>query len=109
MRKTLLIVAVLLVFVFGIFGIPKGIGLNAWKTALTDRIHLGLDLKGGMHLVLQGMVAEAVSSETDNAVARVQADLQQGGFAARSVLKPDPKQPEVIQIQGTPPDRSSDV
>jgi len=64
MRKTILIVAVLLVFVFGIFGIPKGIGLSAWKTALTDRIHLGLDLKGGIHLVLQVMVNEAVSAET---------------------------------------------
>ena len=68
MRKTILILAVLLVFVFGIFGIPKGIGLDAWKTALTDRIHLGLDLKGGTHLVLQVMVDEAVSAETDNAV-----------------------------------------
>jgi preprotein translocase subunit SecD len=106
MRKTLLIVAVLLVFVFGIFGIPKGIGPSAWKTAFTDRIHLGLDLKGGIHLVLQVMVDEAVSAETDNAVARVQADLQQGGFPARSVQKPDFKQ---IQIQGTPPDRVSDV
>src|ERR1700678_3065500 len=109
MRKTLLIVAVLLVFVFGIFGIPKGIGPSAWKTALTDRIHLGLDLKGGIHLVLQVMVNEAVSAETDNAVARVQADLQQGGFPARSVLKPDPKRPEVIEIQGTPADKASDV
>jgi preprotein translocase subunit SecD len=109
MRKTLLIVAVLLVFVFGIFGLPKGIGLSAWKTAMTDRIHLGLDLKGGIHLVLQVMVEEAVGAETDNAVARVQADLQQGGFPARSVLKPDPKQPEVIQIQATPADKVGDV
>ena len=85
MRKTLLIVAVLLVFVFGIFGIPKGIGPSAWKEALTDRIHLGLDLKGGIHLVLQVMVDEAVSAETDNAAARVQADLQQGGFPANRV------------------------
>ncbi len=109
MRKTILIVAVLLVFVFGIFGIPKGIGLSAWKTALTDRIHLGLDLKGGIHLVLQVMVNEAVGAETDNAVARVQTDLQQAGLSARSVLKPDPKKPEVIEIQGTPPDRTGDV
>ena len=108
MRKTILIFAVLLVFVFGIFGIPKGIGLNAWKTALTDRIHLGLDLKGGTHLVLQVMVDEAVSAETDNVVGRVQADLQQGGFAAR-VFKPDPKQPALIEVQGTPPDRAGDV
>jgi preprotein translocase subunit SecD len=108
MRKTLLIVAVLLVFVFGIFGIPKGVGPSAWKNALTDRIHLGLDLKGGIHLVLQVMVQEAVSAETDNAVARVQADLQQGGFPAH-VFKPDPKKPELIQIQGTPADKAGDV
>ena len=108
MRKTILIFAVLLVFVFGIFGIPKGIGLDAWKTALTDRIHLGLDLKGGTHLVLQVMVDEAVSAETDNAVGRIQADLQQGGFTPH-VFKPDPKQPALIQVQGTPPDRAGDV
>jgi preprotein translocase subunit SecD len=109
MRKTILILTVLLVFVYGIFGIPKGVGLSSWKTALTDRIHLGLDLKGGIHLVLQVMVQEAVGAETDNAVGRVQADLQQGGFPARSVLKPDPKRPELIQVQGTPADRVGDV
>src|ERR1700743_3460747 len=109
MRKTLLIVAVLLVFVFGIFGIPKGIGLSAWKTALTNNIHLGLDLKGGIHLVLQVMVQEAVSAETDNAAARIQADLQQAGLGARTVLKPDPKKPEIIQVLGTPADKGSDV
>jgi preprotein translocase subunit SecD len=109
MRRTLFIVAVLLVFVFGIFGVPKGIGPSAWKTAFTDRIRLGLDLKGGIHLVLQVMVQEAVSAETDNAAARLQTDLQQGGFPARSVVKPDPKHPELIQIQGTPPDRVADV
>ncbi len=109
MRKTLLIVAILLVFVYGIFGIPKGIGPSAWKSALTDRIHLGLDLKGGIHLVLQVMVEEAVGAETDNAAARIQADLQQGGFAATSVLKPDPKQPALIQIHGTPAAKASDV
>ena len=49
MRKTILILAILLVFVYGIFGIPNGISPSAWKTALTDRIHLGLDLKGGIH------------------------------------------------------------
>jgi preprotein translocase subunit SecD len=108
MRKTILIFAVLLVFVFGIFGIPKGIGLEAWKTALTDRIHLGLDLKGGTHLVLQVMVDEAVSAETDNAVGRIQADLQQGGFNPH-VFKPDPKQPALIEVQGTPPDRAGDA
>src|ERR1700761_1461459 len=108
MRKTILIFAVLLFFIYGIFGIPKGIRLSDWQAALADRIHLGLDLKGGIHLVLQVMVDEAVSAETDNAVGRIQADLQQGGFPAR-VSKPDPKQPQQIQILGTPADKVSDV
>ena len=73
MRKTLLIVAVLLVFVFGIFGIPKGVGLSAWKTAMTDRIRLGLDLKGGIHLVLQVMVQEAQISASQAQVEQAQA------------------------------------
>ena len=65
--KAILIVAILLVFVFGIFGIPNGISGQAWRDALSKRISLGLDLKGGTHLVLQVMVEEAVSAETDNA------------------------------------------
>ena len=66
--KTILIVAILLVFIFGIFGIPHGISGQAWRAALSNRISLGLDLKGGTHLVLQVMVDEAVAAETDNAV-----------------------------------------
>lgn len=108
--KIVLILALLLIFFYGIFGIPKGIGADAWKQALTSRIHLGLDLKGGTHLVLQVMVQEAVGAETDNAMARLQADLRQNGIFAQAVLKPDPvRHPEIIEVQGTPPDRSSAV
>jgi preprotein translocase subunit SecD len=34
--------------------------------ALQQRIHLGLDLKGGTHLILQVQVNDAVNVETDN-------------------------------------------
>src|SRR5271163_524513 len=60
-NRIVFIVVVLALPVYGIIGIPHG-GL---KQALTDRIHLGLDLRGGTHLVLQVKVAEAVSHETD--------------------------------------------
>jgi preprotein translocase subunit SecD len=106
--KTILIVAILLVFFFGIFGIPGGLSLQAWKEALTNRIHLGLDLKGGTHLVLQVMVDEAVGDVTDNDVQRLQADLKQAGLSGQA-FKPDPKQPAVVTVQGTPPDRTGDV
>ena len=55
------IIAVLVIFVYGIFGIPTG----GVKQALLNRIHLGLDLQGGTHLVLQVHVQEAVNSATD--------------------------------------------
>ena len=75
--KTAFIVAVLVVFVYGIFGIPKG-GL---KQAITNRIHLGLDLKGGTHLVLEVHVNEAVASAVDRDAVRLTTDLQAAGIS----------------------------
>ena len=106
---TLIIFAFLLVCLFGIFGIPKGISGKAWKDALTQKIHLGLDLRGGTHLVLQVQVQEAVGAATDNDVARIQTDLQQNSVTFSSVIKPDPLHPEIIQIAGTPADKVGDI
>jgi preprotein translocase subunit SecD len=107
--KAILIIAILLVFVFGIFGIPNGVSGQAWKDALTKRISLGLDLKGGTHLVLQVMVDEAVGAETDNALSRLQSDLQAAGVNALSILKPNPSDPTTIQISGVPANKSGDA
>ena len=67
--RLLAIVATLLVFLYGIIGIPHG----SLKQTLTDRIHLGLDLRGGTHLVLQVHTAEAVAATSDNDMVRAQA------------------------------------
>jgi preprotein translocase subunit SecD len=107
--RTFLIIGILLVFVFGIFGIPNGISGQAWRDALAKRISLGLDLKGGTHLVLQVMANEAVSAETDNALGRLQSDLQAAGIRVGSILKPNPSDPLVLQISGVPADKSGDV
>lgn len=107
--KTLLIIAVLLVFIGGFIGIPKGLSGGALKASIQKQINLGLDLKGGTHLILQVMVNEAVNAQTDNDAARVQTDLQQNGVTVGSATKPDPSKPEVIQINGVPADRSGDV
>ncbi|MBP1690135.1 MAG: preprotein translocase subunit SecD [Deltaproteobacteria bacterium] len=44
------------------------------------KIHLGLDLRGGIHLVLQVNTADAVRAEVDDAMERVRADLADKGF-----------------------------
>jgi preprotein translocase subunit SecD len=108
-NRAILIVAILLVFVYGIFGIPHGISGQALRDAVANRISLGLDLKGGTHLVLQVMVEEAVGAETDNALGRLQTDLQAAGVSVGSILKPNPSDPLILQINGVPADKSGDV
>ncbi|MGC1297958.1 MAG: protein translocase subunit SecD [Alloacidobacterium sp.] len=107
-QKTILIIAVLIVFIFGIFRIPKGLSGTAFKQAVLDNIHLGLDLKGGTHLILQVMVDEAVGAQTTNDAAHIQTDLQQNGITVGSVI-PDSAHPETILIAGAPADRAGDI
>jgi len=66
--KLVVIVGILLVFVYGIFGVPGGVSGRAFLASLQKRINLGLDLKGGTHLILQVQVADAVNVDSDNAV-----------------------------------------
>ena len=73
-NKIALIIAVLLICLYGIFGIPSGLSGKALLEGMSGRIHLGLDLRGGAHLILQVKVEEAVSAETDNVVAQIQQD-----------------------------------
>ena len=107
-QKTILIIAVLAICIFGIFGIPKGVSGTALKEAILKRINLGLDLKGGTHLILQVMVDEAVNAATTNDAAHIQTDLQQNGITLGSVI-PDSAHPETILISGAPADRSGDI
>jgi preprotein translocase subunit SecD len=107
--KTIAIVAVLVVFFYGIFGIPHGVTPAALKQALTERINLGLDLKGGTHLILQVHVEEAVGDTTDRDVQRLQDDLTKAGVMGASVHKLDPAHPEAITIGSIPAAKASDV
>src|SRR5271156_6452547 len=102
--KSAFIVAVLVIFCFGIVGIPPG-GL---MESIKNNIHLGLDLKGGTHLVLEVHVAEAVGSTTDRDVARVEEDFQKAGVAGATVGKSDPTKPQTITITGIPAAKLSD-
>jgi preprotein translocase subunit SecD len=105
-----LIVAVLVICVYGIIGLPSGVSGPALQQALAKRIHLGLDLRGGAHLILKVVVQEAISAETDNTVARIQEDLKAASLTFSQVSKPDPvKTPTVIRLEGTPAAKASDV
>jgi preprotein translocase subunit SecD len=100
-NKIALIIAVFLICLYGIFGIPSGISGKALLSAISSRIHMGLDLQGGAHLILQVQVSEAVNEETDNTVQEIQQDLKKANLTFSQVYKPDPNKPDVIRIEGT--------
>src|SRR5438105_11175932 len=105
-----LVFATLLFFLFGIFGIPKGFSGRSLLASLQDRIHLGLDLKGGTHLILQVQVNDAVNADSDRAVERLRDRMRARKVSFVDVTKPDPvKNPDQIVITGVPPDASSDL
>jgi preprotein translocase subunit SecD len=107
--KVLVIIAVLIFFLFGIFGIPKSFTPSGLLAALQDRIHLGLDLKGGTHLILQVQVNDAVNADSDRAVERLKDDLAAKKITYAEIAKPDPQQhPELIVVKGVPPESIAD-
>src|ERR1700704_5939079 len=107
--KLVLILAILVVFTLGIFGPPWAWSGKGPLEAVTDRIHLGLDLKGGTHLILQVQVNDAVNVDSDNAIARLKEDLRAHKINYTEITKSDPvNHPEMIVVKGVPPEQSTD-
>jgi preprotein translocase subunit SecD len=108
--KSVLIIAVLLVFLFGIVGIPSSFTRHGIAQSIQDRIHLGLDLKGGTHLILQVRVDEAVRADAEREVERLKEELKAKNIPYAEITIPDPiSQPDHILIKGVPPENSSDL
>ncbi len=108
--KLVLILGIMLVFTLGIFGIPKEWSRSGLLAAVTDRIHLGLDLKGGTHLILQVQVNDAVNVDSDNVMARLKEDMRARKINYTEISKPDPvNHPDMVLIKGVPPEQRSDL
>jgi preprotein translocase subunit SecD len=112
-QKLLIIIGVLVVFLYGaFFGFdpPKFNAGEPLLSQLTQHIHLGLDLQGGVHLILRVQVKEAVGSETDNTLARIEQDLKTAKLSFSQVTKPDPvNSPQTIKVDGINPTQSGAV
>src|SRR5205807_4949195 len=108
--KLIVIVATLLLFAYGIVGVPSGASGSALLSSLQNRIHLGLDLKGGTHLILQVQVNDAVNIDTDNAIQTVKSGMRNAKINYTDLSKPDPaNRPDQIVLKGVPPEASSDL
>ena len=108
--KLIAILGVLLVFLFGIFGIPQSFSGQGLLSAMTNRIHLGLDLRGGTHLILQVQVNDAINVDSDNAVEVLKEQLNKRKIAFADISKPDPQNnPDKIVIKGVPAESRKDL
>src|SRR3984893_19579000 len=74
--KFVFILIVIFLCIFGVVGMPE-FPTSATQVAqnLKNRIQLGLDLKGGSHLVLQVQVDEAIGQRSDTTVDQLKSQL----------------------------------
>jgi len=108
--KLFLILGIMVVFTLGIFGPPWNWSGRGPLAAVTARIHLGLDLKGGTHLILQVQVNDAVNVDSDNVMARLKEDMRARKINYTEISKPDPvNHPDMVVIRGVAPEQRSDL
>jgi preprotein translocase subunit SecD len=105
-----LIVAVLLACLYGIFGIPQNFSGQGLLTAMTNRIQLGLDLKGGTHLILQVQVNDAVNVDAQNAIEILKEQLNKRKIAFADISQPDlQNNPDRVVLKGVPAEGRKDL
>ena len=112
--KLAIIIGTLLIFLVGMFyGTPDNWGKShdaikkgGFKAGLQNNIHLGLDLRGGTHLILQVMVDEAIGSETDRVAENLKQNLAGKGITVGAIQKPKPEQ---FVLKGVATEKLSDV
>lgn len=85
-------------------------GVLVWPPYETDgepgRIHLGLDLRGGIHLVLQVVVDDALNATVDDAVATARDQGTRKGIQYGSVQRKDATS---FTVSGVEPARVKDM
>jgi preprotein translocase subunit SecD len=108
--KTIVIVATILVCIFGVIGFPKS--KAELDANLAHNIRLGLDLKGGSHLILQVQVQDAVRTTADHTIDSIKNDLGKASIDFAGIDRNDPttiEQADKIQINihGVPAGKTS--
>ena len=112
--RTIIIVVVILLCLIGITGLPTS------KAELMDnlksRIRLGLDLKGGSHLVMEVQVEDAVRGDAQQALERLQLEAAKKSIVWNSGEVSDLSNPPsvddadkiTITIKGVNPGKAAD-
>jgi preprotein translocase subunit SecD len=108
--KAILIVAVILLCVYGAIGIPKSKAelVANWN----HNIRLGLDLKGGTLLVLEVKLQDAFKAEAATTVERLKETMGKNGIGGQPMLGFEPENLQdaekvEVLVKGVPVDKTS--
>jgi len=109
--RAIFILVVVIGCILGVIGFPRNV--QELRENLHNRIHLGLDLKGGTNLILQVQVEDAVNITAGETLERLKDELKPKNIAYSSIQADDDKtqNPPIhrVLIKGLPPDRIADV
>ena len=97
--KFILIAIVIILCIYGLIGIPFPTSLAQVKENVADRIKLGLDLKGGSHLVLQVQVDEAIGQRCDQAVDQLTKQLREKNVNVGDIRRLDDTHIQVNSVE----------
>ena len=108
--RSVIILVTILLCVYGIIGLPTS--KAALMSNFGKNIRLGLDLKGGSHLVLQVQVQDAVKHDADTTLERLKEDLKKQNITWTSADRNDPQDIQdadkvEITIKGIPAAQTS--
>ena len=108
--RIVVIVVTILICVLGIIDFPKS-GADLKKN-INDNIRLGLDLKGGTHLVMQVHVEDAVKADGEQTAERLKEDLKKQNITWASmdvneVTRVEDADQIALSIKGVPANQSS--
>ncbi len=110
--KTIIIVATILLCIYGIIGPGVPTSKVALMKNLKENVRLGLDLRGGSLLILQVQVQDALKAEADNVIDRLKEDLKRADIDYAGMDHNEPMRIEdadsiQINIKGVPAQKSS--
>src|SRR6185436_11364168 len=108
--KTAVIVVTILACIYGIIGLPRSAA--DLKSNVAQNIRLGLDLRGGSHMLLQVQVQDAVRSEALQTIERMKEEMRKASIDFASMESNEPSSVETadtiqITIKGIPAQKTS--
>src|SRR5262245_32220123 len=101
-RRLLVIVAVTILCLWRVTAFP---GLLPSKDRIRENVKLGLDLRGGTHLVLQVVTDDAIRGETDRTIEAIRQELNKRNIVYRQLTRTESN---TFQVAGLDPGKDSD-